>query len=335
MGTGHRKAGCYCCGSRVRSPLSLPVGKHRARGTWPWKVFWDTGWGGPMLPPFTAAVRAAVWNTVAAHVRQQLLQRKGIRIPTLGSFDTILERVQVGDGHLAVQRPVFHLARNLAESHHLTDDKAYVPGDKVLQPLRYTQIAAATFVSPKRVVGCIQATMSLFSRCIAQGRNVALILRDIGMLLIEGAQVQMKYYCDFLEVMAGEDTLKEALLRVPGVPSSAIPHSAAPASLTRSGCVIIFPEFELQCVHHMALGDTRKPMKGRQKKAARDKDGCARKQGQRPEGKNPQAAEPPPAQHGAARSTVPGGIAGRQAPRLKGASLAMRAFLQPGTQSLG
>lgn len=31
--------------------------------------------------------------------------------------------------------------------------------------------------------------------------------------------------------------------------------------------------FELQCVHHMALGGTRKPMKGRQKKAARDKDG--------------------------------------------------------------
>lgn len=87
-------------------------------------------------------------------------------------------------------------------------------GNKVLQPLQYARIAAATFVSPKRVVRCIQATMSLFSRCIAQGRNVALILRDIGVLLIEGAQVQMKYYCDFLEVMAGKDTLKEVLLRV-------------------------------------------------------------------------------------------------------------------------
>lgn len=66
--------------------------------------------------------------------------------------------------------------------------------------------------------------MSLFSRCIAQGRNVALILRDIGMLLIEGAQVQMKYYRDFLEVMAGEDTLKEVLLRV----SVLVLHSGAP-----------------------------------------------------------------------------------------------------------
>lgn len=88
------------------------------------------------------------------------------------------------------------------------------PGDKLLEPLRYAQIAAATFVSAKRVVGCIQATMSLFSRCIGKGRSVALILKDIGMLLIEGTQVQMKYYRDFLETMTGKDTLKEALLRV-------------------------------------------------------------------------------------------------------------------------
>lgn len=88
------------------------------------------------------------------------------------------------------------------------------PGDKLLEPLRYAQIAAATFVSAKRVVGCIQATMSLFSRCIRKGRNVALILKDIGMLLIEGTRVQMKYYHDFLEMMTGKDKLKEALLRV-------------------------------------------------------------------------------------------------------------------------
>lgn len=58
-----------------------------------------------------------------------LICPQGIRIPTLGSFDTILERVQVGDGHLALHRPVFHLARNLAEGRHLMDDKAYMPGE--------------------------------------------------------------------------------------------------------------------------------------------------------------------------------------------------------------
>ncbi|XP_021252873.1 uncharacterized protein LOC110399050 [Numida meleagris] len=78
--------------------------------------------------------------------------------------------------------------------------------------------------------------------------------------------------------------------------------------------------FELQCVHHMALSGARKPVKGR-----------AREQGQRPAGKRPQAAEPPTA----ARSVAPGGSASHQGPRLKGTSLAVRVFLQPGAPSLG
>ncbi|XP_015726408.1 coiled-coil domain-containing protein 81-like isoform X1 [Coturnix japonica] len=325
MGGGHRKAECHCWGARVHSPLSLPVGKFHARGTGTQKIFWDTGWVGPMVPPYTAAVRANVWDTVSAHVRQQLLQCKGIRIPTLGSFDTILERVQVGAGYLAVQRPVFYLARNLAEGHRLTVDMSYMPGNKVLQPMQQAQIAATTFVSSKRVVRCIQATMSLFSRCIAQGRNTALILRDIGMLLIEDAQVQMKYYCDFLEAMSGKVTLKGVLLRVPGVPGSVIPRSAAPAFLTRSGCVIVFPEFELQCIHCVPFSGTKK---GWQKEAAQDMNGSARDQ--RPAGKHPREEKPPAAQHG----TALGGTAGRQGVKLKGTSLAMKAFLQTGTQGL-
>lgn len=40
--------------------------------------------------------------------------------------------------------------------------------------------------------------------------------------------------------------------------------------------------------------------------------GRAGEQRQRPAGKRPRAAEPPPAQHGAARSTALGGIAGHQ-----------------------
>nr|XP_047933317.1 coiled-coil domain-containing protein 81-like isoform X2 [Anser cygnoides] len=360
--------------------------------------FWDTGCAGPMVPPFTSMVRAAVWDTVAGYVQQQLLLRKGVHIPTLGSFDTIPEQVRVQAGDLTVQRPVFRLARNLSDAHQLTDDKAYVPGelsayslgswqlrevhvpplhgrgdqmspiplpgrrvadnpqtetaccgagvttgslcaiaarasipeklpggkqapgtcsaagsshssapcplqqgiprepggcwgvgvacvtapspallcgfpgDKLLEPLRYTHIAAATFVSAKRVVGCIQATMSLFSRCIGKGKNVALILKDIGMLLIERPRVQMKYYRDFLEMMMGKDTLKEALLRVPGMLDLVIPRTATAASLTCSGHVIIFPEFELENVHDTPLRDYhnspgKRLNEGRQKKA--------------------------------------------------------------------
>lgn len=98
--------------------------------------------------------------------------------------------------------------------HHPPSFSCGFPGGKVLEPLWYAQLAAATFVSSKKVVGCIQDTMSLFSRCIGKGKTVVFILRDIGLLLTEDTRVQMKYYHNFLEMMTGEDTLEESLLRV-------------------------------------------------------------------------------------------------------------------------
>ncbi|KFQ93414.1 Coiled-coil domain-containing protein 81, partial [Nipponia nippon] len=132
------------------------------------------------------------------------------------------------------------------------------PGGKVLVPLWYTQIAAATFVSLKRVVGCIQDTMSLFSHCIGKGKTSVLILRDAGMLLIEHTRVQIKYYHDFLNMMTGKDILEEALLRVPGVLDLVIPRTATTASLSHSGCIVVFPEFELEHVHKPLPRDARK-----------------------------------------------------------------------------
>lgn len=51
------------------------------------------------------------------------------------------------------------------------------PGGKVLEPLWYTQIAVATFVSSKRVVGRTWDTMSLFSCCIGKGKTIVFVLR--------------------------------------------------------------------------------------------------------------------------------------------------------------
>nr|XP_038039319.1 coiled-coil domain-containing protein 81 isoform X2 [Anas platyrhynchos] len=195
--------------------------------------------------------------------------------------------------------------------------------------------------------------MSLFSRCIRKGRNVALILKDIGMLLIEGTRVQMKYYHDFLEMMTGKDKLKEALLRVPGMLDLVIPRTATAASLTCSGHVIIFPEFELETAHGTPLRDYHNKLLNecRQKKAVllrpprQDKKerllsgadascpGYTGEQSLEPgslSGKQPPPEETPTGHQHPAGSTAPGNSSRRKGPSLKRTSLAMRALLQPG-----
>ncbi|KAK4805306.1 hypothetical protein QYF61_019250 [Mycteria americana] len=175
--------------------------------------FWDGMEHTFMMPSITAEERTAVWDAVAGYVQEQLLLHKGVRIPTLGSFDAVPKRIQVGAEVVTIRKPVFHLARNLALVHNLVDNKAYLPGNKELEPLKYAKVAAAASVSRCKVEGCIQGTTSLLSHCLGKGHNVALILKDIGLLLIEGTKVQMKFYYDFLQRLSGKQNLEKVIFK--------------------------------------------------------------------------------------------------------------------------
>ncbi|NXF42140.1 CCD81 protein, partial [Nyctibius bracteatus] len=105
---------------------------------------------------------------------------QGVRIPSIGSFDVIPKRIQVGDEVVTMQKPVFRLARNLIVVHNLTDNKSYLPGNKEVEALKYNKVAEAIKVSRQKVEHCIQGTASLLSRCLGKGENVALVLSDIG-----------------------------------------------------------------------------------------------------------------------------------------------------------
>ncbi|NWR76518.1 CCD81 protein, partial [Centropus unirufus] len=105
---------------------------------------------------------------------------QGVRLPTLGCFDIVPTRIKVGHETVTVQRPVFYLARNLVATHYLTDDPNYLPGHKVLEPLKYCEVAKRVSVSRKKVENCILGTTSLLSFCLGKGKNIALVLRDVG-----------------------------------------------------------------------------------------------------------------------------------------------------------
>ncbi|KFZ47143.1 Coiled-coil domain-containing protein 81, partial [Antrostomus carolinensis] len=121
------------------------------------------------------------------------------------------------------------------------------PGNKELEPLKYTKVAKAVFMSWQKTENCIQGTMSLLSHCLGKGENVALVLRDVGVLLIEGKTVKMRFFYNFLEMMVEKDNLEKVLFKVPQLLDTMSPVTSV-ASLTSSGRVLIFPEFELEFV---------------------------------------------------------------------------------------
>ncbi|XP_048783198.1 coiled-coil domain-containing protein 81-like [Lagopus muta] len=190
------------------------------------------------------AERVAVWDAVADYVQEQLLLRKGVRIPTFGSFSLASERIEAKDGTMVIQWPAFHLARNLAGIRNFTDNKDYLPGHKELEALRFSEMATAASVSRQTGKACIFGTTSLISHCLRKGENVAFVLKDIGVLLIEGTGVHMKFYYDFLERISGKENLEKVVFKVPWLLDMLVPRVAAVASLTSSGQVIVFPRFK-------------------------------------------------------------------------------------------
>ncbi|KFQ43639.1 Coiled-coil domain-containing protein 81, partial [Nestor notabilis] len=122
------------------------------------------------------------------------------------------------------------------------------PGDKELKPLNYSKVATDAHVSRLKVKRCILGTTSLLSWCLGKGQNVALVLRDVGVLLIEAQLVQMRFYSAFLRRVAGKRSHKGAAAKVLQLLSMVVPPAVPIASLTFTGNVIIFPEFQLEFV---------------------------------------------------------------------------------------
>ncbi|XP_071888410.1 coiled-coil domain-containing protein 81-like [Anas platyrhynchos] len=196
----------------------------------------------PAIRGVTDQERSSVWDAVSAYIREHLQQRQGVRIPTLGCFDVVSKRVEDGNKSLTVQWPTFRLARNLVVAHNLTADKEYLPGHKELKPLQYPEVAAAASMSWKKVESCIRSTTSLISHSLGRGENIALVLRDVGVLVIEGTRVQIKFYYDFLESLSEQESLQKALFKVPQLMDMVVSRVSAVASLTFSGRVIVFPK---------------------------------------------------------------------------------------------
>ncbi|NXJ05706.1 CCD81 protein, partial [Odontophorus gujanensis] len=114
-------------------------------------------------------------------------------------------------------------------------------GHKECELIRYAAVAKAASVSWQKAESCIRDTTSLMSHCLHKGESVALVLKDVGVLLVEGTRVRMRFYYDFLERLSGKKNLEEAVFKIPRLMDVIVSRVTSVASLTFSGRVIIFP----------------------------------------------------------------------------------------------
>ncbi|XP_072217331.1 uncharacterized protein [Excalfactoria chinensis] len=207
--------------------------------------------------------RVAVWDAVATFIHEQLLVHKGVWIPTFGSFDTVSKEIVTEDRTVTLCWPVFHLASNLRARHHLKSRRESLPAHRKLELLKCSQVAADASVSRQTAQTCIQSTVSLLSGCLQNGENVAVVLKGVGVLLIDGLSFEMKFYYDFLEKLSGKENFRRAVRKAPSLLDMGVSRATPLASLVFSGCLVVLPKFQMELVpkvlpliHHKSSGST-------------------------------------------------------------------------------
>ncbi|POI19952.1 hypothetical protein CIB84_016302 [Bambusicola thoracicus] len=184
-----------------------------------------------------------------AHNPSFLFRLQGVWISTFGTFDTVSKDIRTdSDGIVTLRWPVFHLSGNLIAMHNLKPRRGSLPAQRKVGPLMYSKVAAAASVTWQTAQAAIHSTMFMLSGCIKNGENVAVVLKDIGVLHIDGLTFQMKYYHDFLEKLSGKEKLRKALLKAPWLLDVVQSRAAPLASLALSGCLVVFPQFQMEFV---------------------------------------------------------------------------------------
>lgn len=70
-----------------------------------------------------------IWKTVSNYVELQMLARRGVSIPSLGSFTFILNKLDIGNNkQVVIQRPVFLLSEKFSQLHGLKYTKYHTTG---------------------------------------------------------------------------------------------------------------------------------------------------------------------------------------------------------------
>ncbi|NXQ57122.1 CCD81 protein, partial [Anthoscopus minutus] len=116
------------------------------------------------------------------------------------------------------------------------------PGGRQLEPLKYSRVAVEASVPRQKAECCVLGTTSLLCRCLEKGVSVAFVLRDVGVLFMEGSMVQMRFYLDFLEKVIGERILDGATLKALQQRDMVVSQEVPIASLSSTGRVIVFPK---------------------------------------------------------------------------------------------
>lgn len=139
-----------------------------------------------------------------------MLLRKGVCIFGLGTFTFCQQKLNLGNKHLLIQRPVFILSEKLSTYYGLKQTKLQGT-DVPVVPLNFSALSTEGPFDRDTLEGCVRETLLLLLRAAAAPQPVLHTFPGIGRLSFRHSRVKMMFCRDFISALDGTGTLTAAL----------------------------------------------------------------------------------------------------------------------------
>ena len=145
---------------------------------------------------------SAIWDAMCLYIHDQLIQRKGVAIPGLGTFCFSMKRILLGQKEsVEINRPMFLLSNTVGPHGH----KPHVSGQMSILDLNFSAISQLAGRTRDQVMGCIKELLVLLRRCTDKGQGMLLVFSGICNIYIRNKKVKVKFVQDFLDALGIPD----------------------------------------------------------------------------------------------------------------------------------
>uniref|UniRef100_A0A672L002 CCDC81 HU domain-containing protein n=1 Tax=Sinocyclocheilus grahami TaxID=75366 RepID=A0A672L002_SINGR len=150
-----------------------------------------------------------IWSLVSCFIKQQMFMRKGVYIFGLGTFTFCQQKLNLGNKHILIQRPVFILAEKLSHYYGFKQIKPQAT-DVPVGPLNFSALSAEGPFQRDTVERCVRETLHLLLRAAATRPSVSHAFPGIGVLTFRQSRVKMLFCRDFISALDGTGKLSSA-----------------------------------------------------------------------------------------------------------------------------
>lgn len=152
-----------------------------------------------------------VWDELADFIEKQMLMTKGVSVHGFGTFTFSQRKIDIGCGKiLKIQRPVFVLSENMAQTHSLSYPKQLATGQIPVLSINYTVISNGTSFSRDTVELCIREILVAFGKALGACKDISLDFPKIGRLMIRDKKCRMRFFKEFISSMDSSGKIKYA-----------------------------------------------------------------------------------------------------------------------------